>query len=85
MNIREYLNSNPAIIDFFLIEWLDDDILSIQVKTYEDAIEIVKYLETLDYQLEKWQEIDDFVEVLFERLYEGKNNIKKCTLKTLKE
>ena len=72
MNIREYLNSNPAIIDFFLIEWLDDDILSIQVKTYEDAIEIVKYLETLDYQLEKWQEIDDFVEVLFERLYEGK-------------
>lgn len=72
MNIREYLNSNPAIIDFFLIEWLDDDILSIQVKTYEDAIEIVKYVETLDYQLEKWQEIDDFVEVLFERLYEGK-------------
>lgn len=72
MNIREYLNNNPAIIDFFLIEWLDDDILSIQVKTYEDAIEIVKYLETLDYQLEKWQEIDDFVEVLFERLYEGK-------------
>ena len=72
MNIREYLNSNPAVIDFAFIEWLDDDLLAVQIKTYRHAIQLVNHLEPLCYQLEEWQDYGDYVEVVFERLYEGK-------------
>lgn len=72
MNIREYLNNNPAIIDFAFIEWLDDDLLAVQIKTYRHAIHLVSHLEALHYQLEKWQDYGDYVEMVFERLYEGR-------------
>ena len=72
MNIREYLNSNPAVIDFAFIEWLDDDLFAVQIKTYRQAIQLISHLEPLCYQLEEWEDCGEYIEMVFERLYEGK-------------
>ena len=72
MDIREYLNDNPAVIDFAFIDWLDDDLLAIQIKTYQDTIKVVNHLEQLCYQLEEWKDHENYVEVVFERLHEGR-------------